>query len=159
MLNSLEPLVAALGIFYLLAVSWALARTDIRERRLPNKFVLPAFPITLLGQLLAGIVFGNWLAMLFGFVCGLVAFLTTLWLNRIGALGMGDVKLITVMALALGWYSPFLPLVALLFTFLTAGLVATFLFLTKRLQRGGSMPLGPYLILGFLSSITAGVWS
>jgi leader peptidase (prepilin peptidase) / N-methyltransferase len=159
MLNSLEPLVAALGIFYLLAVSWALARTDIRERRLPNKFVLPAFPITLLGQLLAGIVFGNWLAMLFGFVCGLVGFLTTLWLNRIGALGMGDVKLITVMALALGWYSPFLPLVALLFTFLTAGLVATFLFLTKRLQRGGSMPLGPYLILGFLSSITAGVWS
>jgi leader peptidase (prepilin peptidase)/N-methyltransferase len=80
-------------------------------------------------------------------------------INRLGLLGMGDVKLMTVMALALGWYSPLLPTVALGISFLTAGAVALVLLIAKRIKLGGSIPLGPYLIAGFLGAITLAVWS
>jgi leader peptidase (prepilin peptidase)/N-methyltransferase len=72
---------------------------------------------------------------------------------------MGDVKLMSVMAIALGWYSPLLPIVALGLSFLIAGVVALALLLSKRIKLGGSMPLGPYLLAGFFGAITLVVWS
>jgi leader peptidase (prepilin peptidase)/N-methyltransferase len=72
---------------------------------------------------------------------------------------MGDVKLMTAMALALGWYSPLLPIVSLGLSFLIAGVVALGLLVLKRIKLGGSMPLGPYLLVGFFGAITLAVWS
>jgi leader peptidase (prepilin peptidase)/N-methyltransferase len=72
---------------------------------------------------------------------------------------MGDVKLMTAMALALGWFSPLLPLVALGLSFLLAGVVALLLLMRRKIKLGGSMALGPYLIAGFLGAITLAVWS
>lgn len=67
---------------------------------------------------------------------------------------MGDVKLMTVMALALGWFSVILPIVALGITFLAAGVVATAMVMFKKLAAGSSMPLGPYLLVGFIGTLT-----
>jgi prepilin signal peptidase PulO-like enzyme (type II secretory pathway) len=61
--------------------------------------------------------------------------------------------------LALGWYSPFLPVLALLISFLIAGIVALLLMALGKIKLGGSMPLGPYLIAGFFGAITVGAWS
>ena len=97
--------------------------------------------------------------MFWGFLAGLATFVVSLMINRLGLLGMGDVKLMTVMALALGWYSPLLPAVSLGISFLTAGAVALVLLIAKRIKLGGSIPLGPYLIAGFLGAITLAVWS
>jgi leader peptidase (prepilin peptidase)/N-methyltransferase len=72
---------------------------------------------------------------------------------------MGDVKLMTVMALALGWFSPLLPVVALGLSFLLAGVVAILLLMRRKIRLGGSMALGPYLIAGFLGAVTLAVWS
>jgi leader peptidase (prepilin peptidase)/N-methyltransferase len=72
---------------------------------------------------------------------------------------MGDVKLMTVMALALGWFSPLLPVVALGLSFLLAGVVAILLLVRRKIRLGGSMALGPYLIAGFLGAVTLAVWS
>jgi prepilin signal peptidase PulO-like enzyme (type II secretory pathway) len=72
---------------------------------------------------------------------------------------MGDVKLMTVMALALGWFSPLLPIIALVITFLIAGGVALWLLMRKKLKLGGSIPLGPFLIVGFLGAVTLAAWS
>jgi leader peptidase (prepilin peptidase)/N-methyltransferase len=72
---------------------------------------------------------------------------------------MGDVKLMSVMAIALGWYSPLLPVVALGLSFLIAGLVALALLILKKIKLGGSIPLGPYLLAGFFGAITLAVWS
>jgi prepilin signal peptidase PulO-like enzyme (type II secretory pathway) len=63
------------------------------------------------------------------------------------------------MALALGWYSPMLPVLALLISFFMAGIVAILLFALGKIKLGGSMPLGPYLIAGFFGAITVGAWS
>jgi leader peptidase (prepilin peptidase)/N-methyltransferase len=152
-------LFSALGLGYLVLTAWPLAKTDILERRLPNKYVLPAFPITWLGQLLAGVTGAGFVNMLWALLAGVVTFTLSLLINRLGLLGMGDVKLMTVMALALGWFSPLLPIIALGLSFLIAGIVAIWLLLGKKLKLGGSMPLGPYLIAGFLGAVTVAVWS
>ena len=159
MFENLSSLFSALGLGYLVLTAWPLAKTDILERRLPNKFVLPAFPITWLGQVLAGLFGAGYLNMLWALLAAVITFSISLLINRLGLLGMGDVKLMTVMSLALGWYSPILPIIALGLSFLIAGLVAVVLLAVKRIKLGGSMPLGPYLIAGFLGAITLAVWS
>ena len=159
MFENLSSLFSALGLGYLVLTAWPLAKTDILERRLPNKYVLPAFPITWLGQLLAGVTGAGFVNMLWALLAGVVTFTLSLLINRIGLLGMGDVKLMTVMALALGWFSPLLPIIALGISFLIAGVVAFWLLMRKKIKLGGSMPLGPYLIAGFLGAVTLAVWS
>jgi leader peptidase (prepilin peptidase)/N-methyltransferase len=157
--ENLSSLFSALGLGYLVLTAWPLAKTDILERRLPNKYVLPAFPITWLGQLLAGVTGAGFSNMLWALLAGVVTFTLSLLINRLGLLGMGDVKLMTVMALALGWFSTLLPIIALGLSFLIAGVVAIWLLLRKKIKLGGSMPLGPYLIAGFLGAVTLAVWS
>jgi leader peptidase (prepilin peptidase)/N-methyltransferase len=157
--ENLSSLFSALGLGYLVLTAWPLAKTDILERRLPNKYVLPAFPITWLGQILAGVLGAGFIDMLWAFLAAVITFASSLLINRLGLLGMGDVKLMTVMSLALGWYSPLLPIIALGLSFLIAGAVALALLAGKRIRLGGSMPLGPYLIAGFLGAITLAVWS
>jgi leader peptidase (prepilin peptidase)/N-methyltransferase len=157
--ENLSSLFSALGLGYLVLTAWPLAKTDILERRLPNKYVLPAFPITWLGQLLAGVSGAGFVNMLWALFAGVVIFGLSLMINRLGLLGMGDVKLMTVMAIALGWFSPLLPIIALGITFLIAGVVALWLLMRKKIMLGGSMPLGPYLIAGFLGAVTLAVWS
>jgi leader peptidase (prepilin peptidase)/N-methyltransferase len=159
MFNSPASLIASIGLLYLLLVSWPLAKTDILQRRLPNKYVLPAFVFVWLGQILAGLLFGTWLNVLIALITSMTVFGFALIVNRMKLLGMGDVKLMAAMALGLGWYSPLMPLVSLLATFLIAGFAALTLLVTKRISLGNSMPLGPYLIAGFVAAVTAGVWS
>ena len=159
MFENLSSLFSALGLGYLVLTAWPLAKTDILERRLPNKYVLPAFPITWFGQIVAGGLGAGFLNMLWALLAGAITFAISLVINRMGLLGMGDVKLMTVMSLALGWYSPLLPIIALGLSFLIAGLVAVVLLAARRIKLGGSMPLGPYLIAGFLGAITLAVWS
>jgi leader peptidase (prepilin peptidase)/N-methyltransferase len=107
----------------------------------------------------AGITSGTWWNMLWATLAMLATFLVSLGVNRFGLLGMGDVKLMAVMSLALGWYSVTLPVLALLISFLVAGIVALILLLLGKIKLGGSMPLGPYLIAGFFGAITVGAWS
>jgi leader peptidase (prepilin peptidase) / N-methyltransferase len=158
--ENLSSLFSALGLGYLVLTAWPLAKTDILERRLPNKYVLPAFPITWLGQLLAGFTGAGFVNMLWALLAGVVTFGLSLLINRLGLLGMGDVKLMTVMALALGWFSPLLPIIALGISFSNCrSSCDIWLLLRKKIKLGGSMPLGPYLIAGFLGAVTLAVWS
>lgn len=159
MFENLASLFSALGLGYLALTAWPLAKTDIFQRRLPNKYVLPAFPITLLGQVAAGIASGIWWNMLWATLAMFATFLVSLGVNRLGLLGMGDVKLMSVISLALGWYSVALPVFALLISFFVAGIVALILLVVGKIKLGGSMPLGPYLIVGFFGAITVGAWS
>jgi leader peptidase (prepilin peptidase)/N-methyltransferase len=144
---------AWLGPAYLVAVAWPLARTDIREHRLPNKYTLPLVPIALIGQLAACLAGAEWTRMAVALGWGVAAFAIGLGVNRMGTLGMGDVKLITGMSLSLGWFTPVAPLVALGAAFALATIVVLFLFVTRKARMGSSIPLGPYLLVGFVISL------
>ena len=159
MFETLASLISALGLGYLALTAWPLAKTDIKVRRLPNIYVLPSFPITILGQVTAGVITGVWVNILWAWVAMIVTFAISLFVNRLDLMGMGDVKLMSAMALALGWYSPLLPALSLLISFLIAGLAATALLALGRIKLGGSMPLGPYLIAGFLGAVSVAALS
>ena len=145
---------AALGPLYLLAVAYPLGRIDVRERRLPNRLVLPAFPVTLLGQLLAWQPQRITQALL----VAVVAFGAGLLANRAGSLGMGDVKLIAAIALALGWFSPFAVLVAVSLSFGFGVLAIAIIALRQKKEMGRSIALGPYLLVGFASAVGFLAW-
>ena len=150
---------AWLGPIYLLAVAWPLSVVDIRERRLPNKFTIPAFPITLFGQLIAVCGGADATRLLLALLAGVLAFSACLALNRYAGLGMGDVKLIAAITFALGWLSPLLPAIAVAIALALAGVVALAMIIRRKANMGSSIALGPYLLVGFALSFIALGWS
>lgn len=141
---------AILGSLYLFAVAWPLSVIDIREKRLPNRLVVPALPITFLGYLVTAILSSEWNALISAFICAVLAFGLGLMANRFASLGMGDVKLITATTFALAWFSPISPFVALLLGFILAAAVIFVQLLRGKATLGDSLALGPYLIVGFV---------
>jgi leader peptidase (prepilin peptidase) / N-methyltransferase len=150
---------AWLGPIYLLSVAWPLSVIDIRERRLPNRLTLPAFPITLIGQTIALIGGAELWRLLVALLGSVLAFAGCLALNRYAGLGMGDVKLISAITLALSWFSPLLPALAILIALTLAGVVALVLVCTRKTNMGSSIALGPYLLVGFALSFIGLGWS
>ena len=140
---------AAIGPLYLIAIAWPLARIDIREHRLPNRLVLPAFPITLAGQVAADLFTMDFWRTAGALALAIVAFGLGLFANRNDSLGMGDVKLIAAMALALGWFNPLSLVVALSVAFIAAGFMVVAKYLVRKTNMGSSIALGPYLLAGY----------
>ncbi len=138
---------ALIGPAYLVAVGWPLARTDIREYRLPNRLVLPGFAYSLVGQLLAGVL-GNW-QLIQALALGLATFALGLFANTRQVLGMGDVKLAALISLNLGWFAPIYAGVALVGALALAGATALGAVSLGRNVLGKRIALGPYLLAGF----------
>ena len=142
-------LFALSGTIYLLAVSYRLAVIDIREHRLPNRLVLPAFPISIAGHLVSCTLSNNWTNLLSALGCSLLALVTGLAANRWASLGMGDVKLIGAIALGLGWFSFLAPLIAVVLAFVFACAVVLVMVALRKTSLRSSFALGPYLLSGF----------
>lgn len=140
---------ALAGTIYLLAVAFPLSRIDIREHRLPNRLVLPAFPIAITGQLIGSAISNQWLNSFAALLASFVAFGIGLVANRWASLGMGDVKLISAIALACAWYGPLNPLVAIFVAFVLAGAVVLALLFMGKASLNNAIALGPYLLAGF----------
>lgn len=156
---------ALLPIVYLLAVSWPLASTDWRERRLPNVLTLPGLWLALTAQTAASMLLGfdaisrggdGWQGFAnqaAAVVVGLTVFASSLAAHVWAGLGMGDVKLVTVIALSLGWFSPWSPLLAL-FSGLSAAVIWVGVsFIAGRVKLGSTLALGPWLLVGFVVAV------
>ena len=150
---------AWLGPLYLIAVAWPLTVIDLRERRLPNRLTLPVFPITLLGQVIA-VMLGAEPGRVWGcLLASVLAFVVSLTLSLFAGLGMGDVKLIAGITLALAWFDPLLPALAILVAFVAAGAVSLLMLALRKTRMGSSIALGPYLLFGFAVCFIAQGWS
>jgi leader peptidase (prepilin peptidase)/N-methyltransferase len=125
---------------------------DLREHRLPNRLVLPAFPVALLAQLIATIISADWARQVFALLVALAVAVIGLGANYIDALGMGDVKLATVIALTLGYFNPWLPVIAIGIAFVLAFAVVIVLITLGKVKIGSSIPLGPYLLVSFFGA-------
>jgi leader peptidase (prepilin peptidase)/N-methyltransferase len=112
--------------------------------------VLPAFPIIILGFVVASVSQNSWQQTLFALTYSLVGFGIGLLINRYGSLGMGDVKLIAATTLALAWFDLFAPVLALAAGLLLAAAVILILLVTGRTTLSQSIALGPYLLFGFV---------
>jgi leader peptidase (prepilin peptidase) / N-methyltransferase len=138
------------------AVAWsavqvalvALARIDLRERRLPNAIVLPLGVAAIVLRL----AFER-SALVEILVAGAVAFAVFLLLAVLvrGGLGMGDVKLAAAEGLLLGRAV----VEALVLGVVVGGLAAALLLATRRADRTTTYAYGPYLALGAIVAILA----
>ena len=100
----LNNIIQVLPVAYFVAVAVPLIITDNREHRLPNKLTIPAVPITAFAWLSLAILDNRWADFWLSLGMAVIVFAVGLGVNRMGNLGMGDVKLFTGLALMLTWF-------------------------------------------------------
>lgn len=156
---SIAEFIALIGPGYLTAVAVPLSIIDVKQRRLPNRLVLPGLLVSLVCELVAAGLSGDWMRLGITVLGSLAVFAVSYSLNRLGAMGMGDVKLLTLIALIFGWWSWSALGIALLAGFGSAVAVTSVQLIWNRARMTQTIPLGPYLLFGCLASATALVWS
>jgi leader peptidase (prepilin peptidase)/N-methyltransferase len=123
----------------------AVVESDLGERRIPNRIVVPAAAACAAAWAASGIVL---FALVEGFV--LVGALLSLSLVRPEALGMGDVKLALLLVLGLDGRA----VVALLVAFaLAAGFGLLMLIRFGRVAASRKLPLAPFFAAGALIAL------
>lgn len=141
-------------LLYLLALLWGLTlvHIDLRVRRLPDRLVLPAYPVTLVGLLACSAITDRWSALAVaaaGAGLAVVVFLLlALLAPSTGGLGLGDVKLAGVLAALLGWLDWRAAAIGLGAAFVLGGIVAAALLLTRRADRRSHIAFGPAMVAG-----------
>ncbi len=129
---------------FMAAVLVVLAATDIERRIIPNRVVLPAAALMLVGHVATSP--GSSLHYLLAGLCAAAVFMVPNLFGR-SLMGMGDVKLILLLGVGLG--SGVLGAVTIAF-------LSVFPFALAALMRGGvaarsaTLPFGPFLALGGL---------
>jgi leader peptidase (prepilin peptidase)/N-methyltransferase len=150
---TIATIVMFVPLAYSLAVAIPLAVIDLRERRLPNKLVLPNLAISLLAVLFA-IGLGEWQRGLVALGISVLVFGVGLFISIKGWLGMGDVKLLTALSLSLSWFSVWnIPIVLGVSVAVVAVAIAIRYF-TKRIHFGSTIAMGPYILA--VSSVLSG---
>ncbi len=138
------------ALLYLASISVGLALIDVDTRRLPDRVVLPAYPV-LATLLLPAALLIEEPARLLGASLGCVGMLASylaLAVIKPGGMGLGDVKLAGVLGLVLGWLGWQQVVVGAFSAFLLGGVCAIALVLAGRARRGSSIPFGPWMLAG-----------
>ena len=135
---------------YVVAVLVVLSRIDLRERRLPNRIVLPSAAAVLAAQIVLdpGRALEWTIAAL-----GAALFLFVPLLVYPAGMGMGDVKLALLLGAALG--RPVI--LALALGFLSSFVLAIGLIMLRGLAARKTMiPFGPFLAFGAIVALLLG---
>lgn len=131
---------------------------DAREKIIPNCLIgvgLLFWPILAMLDIFLG---GTpWIQLLVfsgigGFVCGGVLMVIALIMKS--GLGMGDVKMFFVLGLLYGLTDTY---GIFLFTIIPMGLFCIALLLLKKATRKTTIPMAPFVVVGFILSIIAGM--
>ncbi|WP_104200479.1 A24 family peptidase [Cryobacterium sp. Y29] len=142
-------LIVLVAFLYLAAISVALAMIDLDTHTLPNKILLPAYPVAAVLLTAAALVAGEpgrVLTALIG-AAALFGLYLALALISPGGMGLGDVKLAGLLGLYLG-YLGWGPLIVGAFgAFLLGGAFGLLLLATRKAKRRSSIPFGPWMLL------------
>ncbi|RKT31128.1 leader peptidase (prepilin peptidase)/N-methyltransferase [Microbacterium sp. AG1240] len=147
--------VTAYGAFAVLSA--VLTVIDLRTHRLPDRLVLPAYPVA--AVLLTGAAFLRGdparLLSVAGGAIVLFAFYLLLRMLRPGAMGGGDVKLAGVIGAFLGYLGWDAVLGGAIAGFVFGGLVAAVIVLARRARGANRLAFGPWMLLGAWTAILA----
>lgn len=149
----------AIPFIFLGTLGVVLAAIDIAVQRLPDRLVLPAFPVLI--SLLALVAVkehdGGGLARALLGSLALGAGFLMLALLRPGQLGGGDIKLAGLAGLALGWLGWPAVATAAVLGFSLSAVVSLTLLAARRVSLGSPVCFGPFLLGGALIAVlTAG---
>ncbi len=150
------------ALLVLMACSVALALIDLDTHTLPNRIVLPLYPVLAVLLTASSASSGDWAALVRGAV-GLVVLGGTYLALAVAVprgMGFGDVKLAGALGLVLA-YLGWGPLAVGAFgAFLLGGTFGIVLLLVRRAGRSTGIPFGPWMLLGAWVGAFAGapVW-
>jgi len=140
---------------WLAAVGVTLAVIDVETLRLPDRLTLPSYPVGLV--LLA--IPADWPALgravLAAVITGVAAFLLAFLAPR-GGLGLGDVKLLGLLGLFLGWLGWGVLVVGVALGFALGAVAAVGMLASRRAGLRDHLAFGPWLIVGALVAVVAG---
>lgn len=136
-----------------------LAVIDARTHRLPDRYVLPGYPIAGVLLTLSALASGTAVRLVptLGGAVLLFGFYLALRLIRPAAMGGGDVKLAGVIGAFLGFLGWECLLLGALVGFLLAGMYGVVLLLTRRARPGTAIPFGPWMLAGAWFAIVSAV--
>ena len=139
-------IISALPLVYLAVATIPLVIIDYREHRLPNKIVLPFAALAFITAITVNVATQSWINLLLAVGLPFVWFIIGILLNYFDVIGMGDVKFITALLLAVGVYSPLIALLIIPLSVLFSLLAVVYVIMRKA-PIGTSVPLGPWLLL------------
>ena len=149
------------------AFGWAagaavvLGAVDLASHRLPDRVTYPAVAVCGAALLVDAAVLGSWGAFTRALVAAVTTFGVAYALAAISpaALGLGDVKLLGLLGLLLGWFGWGVLLAGIFLGLLTGALVSLALLVTRRAGWRTALPFGPPLLLGAVLALTLGTSS
>ncbi|WP_197275054.1 prepilin peptidase [Luteipulveratus halotolerans] len=131
----------------------ALAAVDLQVHRLPDLLTLGGLPVVAGLLVLASALESDWHRMSTGLWSAVVA-LVVFAVLVLGGLGLGDLKLAVLLALALGWLGLFTALLGIGAGFVIGGLWAVVL-VARGASRTARFAYGPSMLVGALVAVLA----
>lgn len=137
------------------AVGIALAAIDIDVRRLPDRLVLPAYPVLAVLLAAAAVVRHDWSSLGRAGLgaLALFAFFFALAAASPQSMGFGDVKLAGVIGLVLGYLSWPALLIGAFAGFFLGAVVGVVVLATGAGNRKTAVPFGPFMVAGALLAL------
>jgi leader peptidase (prepilin peptidase)/N-methyltransferase len=147
------------AFLYLAAVLIALAFIDYDTHRLPNALTLPSYLVGITLLVPAAILDGEPQRLLQAAIgmAALYGLYFVLAIVKQGGMGFGDVKLAGVIGLYLGFLGWGPLLVGGFLGFLFGGIGGALAIAARRAGLKSKIPFGPYMVLGTMVAICAGV--
>jgi leader peptidase (prepilin peptidase)/N-methyltransferase len=139
-----------------LALAWAagaglvLGAVDLASHRLPDRVTFPAYAVCAVALTADAAVVGSWSALLRAVIAAAAAFGLAALLAALApeGLGFGDVKLLALLGLVLGWIGWGVLLAGVFLGLLTGALVSLVLLATRRAGLRTAVPFAPPLLTG-----------
>jgi leader peptidase (prepilin peptidase) / N-methyltransferase len=141
---------------FLLALAWAagaavvLAQVDLAVHRLPDRVVLPSIAVVAAAALADAVVLASWDEALRALLAGVAAFACAAVVGMVSprGLGFGDVKLLGLLGVLLGWFGWSVLLLGVLLGFLVGAAVSLVLLAGRRAGWRSEIAFGPSLLAG-----------
>ena len=148
LLGGLRP--ATLALAWAAGAAVVLALVDLAAHRLPDRVVYPALAVCAAALTVDAAVTGAWPALLRAAVAGAAAAGVSGGVRLLSpaALGLGDVKLLGLVGLVLGWFGWGVLLAGVFLGLLTGSLVSLALVAARRAGWRDAVPFGPPLLAG-----------
>lgn len=148
LLTGLRPAVAAFA--WAAGAAVVLGAVDLASHRLPDRVTYPAAAVAASALLVDATVHGTWGALVRAALAAAAAFGVAALAASISpaGLGFGDVKLLGLLGLLLGWVGWGTLLTGVFLGLLTGTLVSLALLVGRRVGWRSAVPFGPPLLIG-----------
>jgi leader peptidase (prepilin peptidase)/N-methyltransferase len=149
---------AAAALAWLGGAAVVLAGVDLASHRLPDRVVFPAASVCAGALLVDAAVTGTWPAVARAVAAAAVTFAVAAGAAALSpeGLGFGDVKLLSLLALLLGWAGWGVLLGGVLFGLVLGAAGSLLLLATRRAGWRSAVPFGPPLLAGAYLALALG---